>query len=270
MAAFRWDARIAALAPFVLLACAQPLGAAEEAGGGDAIGKYLAGDPENLTVSLKILALVTILSIAPSILLLTTAFPRIVIVLGFVRRALSTNEVPPNQVIIGLSLILTFMVMAPTWNRIHATALAPFLSEEISDEEALRRSVGELRSFMLPQTDQRDLELMVSISHPEMTAPRACGGSGYSDTSQIPIAEVPTFTVMSAFLLSEMKRAFEMGFLIYLPFVVIDLVVASTLIAMGMLVLPPVLISLPFKILVFVLVDGWSLVVEQLVVSFNA
>ncbi len=254
--------RAAAGVTFVLLAATPACAAADE----DPIGKYLGGDPEHLSVSLKILALLTVLSIAPSILLLTTAFPRIVIVLGFVRRALSTQEVPPNQVIIGLSLILTFLVMAPTWSRIHQNALRPFLDGDLPDAQALDIAVGELREFMYPQIDTRDLHLMVQIANKDLLA--ADGRAKYDDFSQIDLREIPTFTVIPAFLLSEMKRAFEMGFLIYLPFVVIDLVVASTLISMGMLVLPPVLISLPFKILVFVLVDGWGLVVEQLVLSF--
>ncbi|MEE8142636.1 MAG: flagellar type III secretion system pore protein FliP [Planctomycetota bacterium] len=216
--------------------------------------------PDNLTVSLKILAILTVLTVAPSILLLTTAFPRIVIVLGFVRRALSLQEVPPTQVLIGLALILTFMVMAPTFNAIKNEALVPYMEHRMSDGRALEVTVGHMRNFMWRHVDFRDLEVMMAISNPDLiNAP----------LEKIPIAEVPTTTLVPAFLLSELKRAFEMGFMIYLPFLVIDLVVASTLISMGMLVLPPVLISLPFKVLIFVLVDGWGKIVEQLAISYS-
>ena len=248
------------LAPMPLLA--------QAASSEDPIGRYLSGNPEDLTISLKIMALLTVLTIAPSILLLTTAFPRIVIVLGFVRRAISAQEVPPNQVVIGFALILTFMVMTPTWARINANALGPFLDEEISDKEALDIGIFEIREFMIPQIDTRDLHLMVQIANPELIDGEDDELPGYDAFQNVRMDDIPLFTLIPAFLLSELKRAFEMGFMIYLPFLVIDLVVASTLISMGMLVLPPVLISLPFKILVFVLVDGWGLVVEQLVLSF--
>lgn len=250
------------IVPVALIAMAPVAAAADDE---DSFTKYLGGDPENLTVSLKILGLLTILSVAPAILLLTTAFPRIVIVLGFVRRALSTQEVPPNQVIVGLALILTFMVMAPTWNKIKDDAIVPYINHEISDGEAIDITVGEMRAFMIPHIQKKDLALLLEISNPELLE----GEGAYKGIDEIPIDEVPTFTLIPAFLLSELKRAFEMGFLIYLPFVVIDLVVASTLISMGMLVLPPVLISLPFKILIFVLVDGWGKIVGQLAASFQ-
>lgn len=246
------------------LGVAMPAGAQPTPDTLDRLGSL---DPENLTVTLRLLAWLTILSLAPSILLLTTAFPRIVIVLGFVRRALSTQEVPPNQVIIGLALILTFLVMAPTWGRIKSEAFDPYIAEQISDGEAWRRATGITKDFMLTHTDRRDLLLFVNIAEPAMLA-----GDAPPDQQldSVAIEDLPILTVIPAFLLSELKRAFEMGFLIYLPFLVIDLVVASSLISMGMLVLPPVLISLPFKILVFVLVDGWGKVVQQLVMSFHA
>ena len=184
----------------------------------------------------------------------------LVIVLGFVRRALSLQEVPPTQVLIGLALILTFMVMAPTFDRIKDEALVPYMEHRMSDGEALEITVFHMRNFMWSHVDFRDLEVMMAISNPNLiNAP----------LEKIPLTEVPTTTLIPAFMLSEMKRAFEMGFMIYLPFLVIDLVVASTLISMGMLVLPPVLISLPFKVLIFVLVDGWGKVVEQLAISFS-
>ena len=248
--------------------CAAPVHAQGDSGDRDVFERYLSGDPENLTVSLKILAVLTVLSVAPSILLLMTAFPRIVIVLGFVRRALSTQEVPPNQVILGLGLILTFMVMAPTWNRIKDNAVVPYLEHRISDGEALAVAKEEIRDFMVPHIQRKDLRLMVEIGNPELLTAGDDSGNAVP-IDNVLIDDIPFMTLVPAFLLSELKRAFEMGFLIYLPFIVIDLVVASTLISMGMLVLPPVLISLPFKILVFVLVDGWGKIVGQLAISFQ-
>lgn len=233
--------------------------------GSDVLDRLGSFDPENLSVTLRLLAWLTILSVAPSILLLTTAFPRIVIVLGFVRRALSTQEVPPNQVIIGLALILTFMVMAPTWTKVKADAFDPYIAEEISDGEAWRRATWHVKDFMLHHTDRRDLLLLVNIANPENLE---SDGGAATTLDNVRLDDLNITTVIPAFLLSELKRAFEMGFLIYLPFLVIDLVVSSTLISMGMLVLPPVLISLPFKILIFVLVDGWGKIVEQVVRSF--
>lgn len=216
--------------------------------------------PGNLSVSLKILGLLTILTVAPAILLLTTAFPRIIIVLGFVRRALSTQEVPPNQVIIGLGLILTFFVMAPTFDAIWEDAIQPYMQGEITDDfEALEIAVGHMEAFMWRQVDEKSLDAMMQISMPDLEP------SGYAT---LEMEDIPLSTLAPAFILSELKRAFEMGFMIYLPFVVIDLVVASTLISMGMLVLPPVLISLPFKVLIFVLVDGWEIIVTELAKSF--
>ncbi|MFN0059549.1 MAG: flagellar type III secretion system pore protein FliP [Planctomycetota bacterium] len=215
--------------------------------------------PGNLTTSLKMLMILTVLSIAPAILLLMTAFPRIVIVLGFVRRALSTQEVPPNQVIIGLALILTFFVMGDTIRGITRDAVNPYLARQIGDAEALERAVYHLREFMFRQVDADSLDTMISIARPELDA---------DGKQEMSLADVETMTLIPAFLLSELKRAFEMGFMLYLPFLVIDLVVASSLISMGMLVLPPVLISLPFKILIFVLVDGWAIIVSQLSRSF--
>ncbi len=215
--------------------------------------------PGNLTVSLKILALLTVLTVAPAILLLTTAFTRIIIVLGFVRRALSLQEVPPNQIILGLGLILTYFVMSPTIEKIQAESLEPYLDLEISDAEAVQRATAHMRAFMWSQVDKDALDVMISLSVP---------GEEIDSEEGLTLAQVPLATLTSAFVLSELKRAFQMGFMIYLPFVVIDLIVASTLISMGMLVLPPVLISLPFKVLVFVLVDGWEIVVVQLARSF--
>ena len=217
----------------------------------------LVGGGETLSVSLRILAVMTILTVLPSIILMTTSFVRVVIVLSFVRRALGTQELPPNQVIIGLSLFLTFMIMAPTWSEIWTEAIQPYLNYQKTEEEAVTAALKPARRFMFRQIDRRDLDLFLKLSRRDGTTNR-----------QIRLSEISTPVVVSAFMTSELKRAFKMGFLIYLPFVVIDLVVASVLISMGMLVLPPILISLPFKVLVFVLVDGWGLVVGKLAESF--
>lgn len=219
----------------------------------------LIGGGENLSVSLKILAVMTALTVLPSIILMTTSFIRIVVVLSFVRRALGTQELPPNQVLVGLSLFLTFMIMTPTWSEIWSSALEPYLNDEtaMSERQAVEAAVKPMRRFMFEQINGDDLELFLRLSRHEIPS---SGG--------IRLADVETHVVVSAFLTSELKRAFKMGFMIYLPFVVIDLVVASVLISMGMLVLPPILISLPFKILIFVLVDGWGLVIGKLAESF--
>lgn len=241
--------------------------------GSSIVERVLSGQPEDLSYSLRMVILMTVLTVAPAFLLLTTCFTRIVIVLGFVRRALGTQEVPPNQVVIGLALFLTFMVMAPTWQDIYQNALVPYMAAEdpqstidpISGEEALEYSVSKMRDFMFHHVDENDLLLMSEIANPELVE-KYGADDGVLTTSFVDA--VPTTTVIPAFILSELRRAFEMGFLIYLPFLVIDMVVASVLVSMGMMMLPPVLVSLPFKILVFVLVDGWGMVVEQLALSF--
>ncbi|MBN1420117.1 MAG: flagellar type III secretion system pore protein FliP [Planctomycetes bacterium] len=239
-----------ALALGVVALAAAPAYAAES------IRDLIGGSPETFSVSLRILLLLTILTLAPSIVLLGTSFLRISIVLSFVRRALGTQEVPPNQVIIGLALALTALTMAPTWSQISRDAIVPYASYQIGDEEAFERGARPLRAFMLAQMERSDLALFV----------RMAGIAGPEE--EIRLEDVPTHVVVCSFVTSELKRSFKMGFLIYLPFLVIDLVVASVLISMGMLVLPPILISLPFKILIFVLVDGWGLVVGRLVESF--
>ncbi len=209
--------------------------------------------PQQVSTTLQVLFVLTVLSVAPAILLMTTAFTRIVIVLSFVRQALGTQQMPPNQVIVGLSLFLTFFVMAPVWNQVNTTALQPYLQNTLSTEEALDKALVPMREFMLAQTREGDLELLMG-----MTALEQPEGP----------ADVPTLTLIPSFMLSELKRAFQMGFLIYVPFLVIDMVVASVLMAMGMMMLPPPIISLPFKLLLFVLVDGWELVVGSLMRSF--
>jgi flagellar biosynthetic protein FliP len=203
---------------------------------------------------LQILALLTVLAVLPGIILMVTAFPRILIVLGFVRNALGTPTFPPNQVLVGIALFLTLFVMGPTFTKVNTIALQPFLDGELEQEQALERGLEPIRTFMFKQTDDEDLALFVNLA--KMPRPETR-------------ADVPTRVLVPAFILSELKTAFQIGFLIYLPFLVIDMVVSSILMSMGMMMLPPIVISLPFKVLLFVLVDGWHLVVEGLVNSFQ-
>jgi len=204
--------------------------------------------------SLQILMLMTVLSMAPAILMLMTAFTRIIIVLSFVRNALGTQQLPPNQVMVGLALFLTFFVMAPTWNQINTTAVQPYMKNQITQTEALAKAEEPLRTFMFRQTREKDLELFVGLA--KMERPKT-------------YKEVPTYVLIPAFVISELKTAFQMGFAIFIPFIVIDMIVSSTLMSIGMMMLPPMMISLPFKLLLFVLVDGWHLVVQSLVTSFK-
>lgn len=209
---------------------------------------------EQGTTVLKIVALLTILSLAPSILILTTSFVRIVIVLSFLRQAIGTQMLPPNQLIIGLSLFLTAFVMAPMWKKVHTEALTPYLEERLSQGEALHFVELSVREFMFKQTRDKDLGLFVKLSNQKLPERRA---------------DVPTYLLIPAFMISELKTAFQIGFMVYIPFLIIDMVVAAVLMAMGMMMLPPVIISLPFKLILFVLVDGWSLLVGSLVKSFG-
>lgn len=209
---------------------------------------------QQTSTSLQILLLLTVLSIAPAILVLMTSFTRIIVVLSFVRNALGTQQLPPNQVLIGLALFLTLFVMFPTWNDLNTQALQPYLKNQISQTEALQKAEEPLRMFMFKQTREKDLQLFVELS--KMERPKT-----YKD--------IPTYVLIPAFVISELKTAFQMGFAIFIPFMVIDMIVSSTLMSMGMMMLPPMMISLPFKLLLFVLVDGWHLVVQSLVTSFH-
>lgn len=204
--------------------------------------------------TITIILLITVLSLAPAILVLMTSFTRIVIVLGFVRTALATQSMPPNQVIIGLAMFLTFFVMAPTFGQINETSFQPMVRGEITQQEALDRAVVPLKDFMAKQTRPKDLELFLDYSRADRPAN---------------IQEIPLTALIPAFAISELKTAFNMGFVIFIPFLVIDMVIASVLMSMGMMMLPPVMISLPFKILLFILVDGWHLVVKSLLLSFQ-
>ncbi len=211
------------------------------------------GGPKQVSSGVQLLILITVLSLAPSILILATSFTRIVIVLSLLRNAIGTPQIPPNQVLLGLSLLLTFFVMAPVYTKIDQQALQPYTNGEIDQSTAFKRAEGPLREFLFAQTREKDLELFVQMSG--MDRPKA-------------LDDIPMIVLLPAFVISELRTAFIMGFAIYLPFLIIDLVVSSILLAMGMMMLPPSLISLPFKILLFVMVDGWYLIAHSLMQSF--
>ncbi len=213
-----------------------------------------AQNPAQISTALQVLLVLTILSVTPAILLMTTCFTRIVIVLGFVRQAMGTQNMPPTQVILGLSLFLSFFIMSPTLVKINEEALQPYIKEQITQTDALARAVKPMREFMFSQVREEELALLTEIT---------------MDTEPGVEDDIPTLTLIPAFMLSELKRAFQMGFMIFIPFLVIDMIVASVLMSMGMMMLPPVIISMPFKLLLFVLVDGWSLVVGSLIKSFQ-
>ncbi|HEV2456341.1 MAG TPA: flagellar type III secretion system pore protein FliP [Verrucomicrobiae bacterium] len=210
------------------------------------------GAPD-VDVSIRILFFLTLLTLAPSILLLMTCFTRIVIVLSFVRSALQLQGTPANQIIIGLSLFMTYFIMAPVWDNINQQAVIPYRAHQITSQQAFDRASGQMRTFMLKQTRPADVELFVSMAKMEPTAPD----------------QLPLRVVTPAFIVSELRTAFQMGFLIYVPFILIDIVVATVLMSMGMMMMPPMMVSLPLKLLLFVLVDGWALVVQSLVRSFG-
>lgn len=209
----------------------------------------------SMSSTLQILLVLTVLSIAPSLLIMVTSFTRIIIVLHFVRTALGTQTTPPNQVMVGLALFLTFFIMSPTFVQVNTEAIKPLSEGKITQEEAFERGVKPIRTFMLEQTNRKDIKLFLDIA--EIS----------SDTLSNP-DDIPLTVIMPAFMISEMRTAFIIGFVIYLPFIVIDMVVASTLMSMGMMMLPPTTISMPFKILLFVLADGWNLIIGQVVKTF--
>jgi flagellar biosynthesis protein FliP len=213
-----------------------------------------ANTPGQVSTALQVLFLLTILSVAPSILLMTTCFTRIVIVLGFIRQAMGTQNMPPTQIVVGLSLFLTFFVMSPTLNDINNQALQPYLAGKMDQKVAFDKALVPMRTFMFSHVKEEELSLLSSIT---------------LDNQPNDQSAIPTMTLIPAFMLSELKRSFQMGFMIYIPFLVIDMIVASILMSMGMMMLPPVIISLPFKLLLFVLVDGWGLVIGSLIKSFK-
>jgi len=218
------------------------------------VGMGKVSKPADVAVVLQIFFLMTVISLAPSLLMMTTSFTRIVVVLSFLRSALGTQQAPSNQIVVGLSLFLTFFIMAPVWQQINTQALQPYKAQTITQEEAIKRGVAPMRKFMLSQVREKDLALFLSLS--KLPRPRNAD-------------DIPTMTLIPAYMVSELKTAFQIGFLVFIPFLVLDMVVASVLMSMGMMMLPPVMISLPFKILLFVLVDGWGLVIGSLVKSFG-
>jgi flagellar biosynthetic protein FliP len=218
------------------------------------IGLAGADQPGNVSIVLQIFFLLTILSLAPTILIMLTSFVRIAIVLSLLRQAMGTHQMPPNQIIMGLALFLTFFVMAPVGNTIHQTALQPYLEKQIDYREALNRASDPIRKFMFKQTREKDLALLVDIAK--------------IDRPHNP-DDVPLQVLIPSFIISELKTAFQIGFMLYVPFLIIDMVVASVLLSMGMMMLPPIMISLPFKLMIFVLTDGWYLIVGSIVKSFS-
>lgn len=218
------------------------------------IGVGSSSKPGDVATTIQIFLMLTVLSLAPGLLIMTTSFTRIVVVLSFLRTAMGTQQAPSNQIVLALSMFLTFFIMTPVWQQISKDAYQPWKAQQISQEIAIDRAVKPLRTFMLSQTREKDLALFVSLS--KLPQPKNAN-------------DIPTLTIIPAFMISELRTAFQIGFLVYIPFIVVDMVVASVLMSMGMMMLPPVMISLPFKILLFVLVDGWGLVISSLVKSFG-
>ncbi len=218
------------------------------------LGFDKAQGPKDVAVTLELVAMLTVLSLAPSILIMMTCFTRVVVVLSFLKQALGTQNAPPNQMLMGLSLFLTFFIMGPTFKKVNDDALQPYLAEQINYQVAIEKGMAPMREFMLRQVNEKDLALMVRISR--------------SPTPKN-VEELSNITLIPAFCISELRSSFIIGFLIYIPFLVIDMVVSSVLMSMGMMMLPPVMISTPFKLILFVMVDGWNLVIQQLVLSFR-
>ena len=213
-----------------------------------------AENPEQVAATLQVIAVLTLATIAPGILMMTTSFVRIVVIIGFLRNALATQNVPPNQVIVSLAMFVTFYIMAPYWSQANDNGLQPYLAGQISQEEAITNVLAPMREFMFRQTREADLALFVNLADAERP-----------ETQE----DVSTFVLIPAFMISELKTAFQIGFMLYVPFIVIDMIVATTLMSMGMMMLPPVMISLPFKILLFVMIDGWHLLMNSIIVSFR-
>lgn len=209
---------------------------------------------EGYVSAIQLLILFTVLSLAPSILIMMTSFTRIIIVLSFLRNAIGTQQTPPNQVLIGIALFLTFFIMAPIVSEINEEAIQPYISGQLEQEEAINTAMKPIREFMFRQTKEKDLALFLRISKMENITE---------------LDDIPNSVLIPSFIISELKTAFQIGFILFIPFLVIDMVVASTLMSMGMMMLPPIMISLPFKLLLFIMVDGWNLIIGQLLSSFN-
>jgi flagellar biosynthetic protein FliP len=216
------------------------------------VGVEAAQQPQDVDVAIKVLFAITLLTLAPSIILLMTCFTRIVIVLSFIRSALSLQGTPANQILVGLSLFITYFIMEPVWSKIDANALQPYIAKQISSEQALTEASKPIRAFMLKQARAKDVELFAELAN---VSPKTAD-------------ELPLKVVIPGFIISELRTAFQMGFLLFVPFILIDLVVATVLMSMGMMMMPPATIALPLKILLFVLVDGWGLIVRSLIQSF--
>jgi len=218
------------------------------------LGFKTTDNPTDVVSAIKLILVLTVLTLAPAILIMMTGFTRIIIVLSFLRQALGVQQMPPNQLLVGLALFLTFFVMQPAFNEMNTKGIQPYMAGTISQEVAIERTLAPLRKFMFSQTRDADLALFIKLAKVEKPKTRA---------------DVPTMVLVPSFIVSELKTAFQIGFIIFLPFLVIDIVASSVLMAMGMMMLPPVVISLPFKIMLFVLVDGWGLLVGSMVKSFG-
>jgi flagellar biosynthetic protein FliP len=217
------------------------------------IGIGEAKDTGEVSVLIQILFLLTILSLAPAILIMMTSFTRLIVVFSFLRQAIGTQHMPPNQIMIGLALFLTFFIMAPVWQNVRENALVPYMDKKISQGQAIDEALKPVRKFMFRQTREKDLALFIHLA--KVPKPKN-------------VEEISTTVLLPAFMISELKTAFQIGFLLYIPFLVIDMVVSSVLLSMGMMMLPPMMVSLPLKLLLFVLVDGWYLIVDSMVRSF--
>ncbi|MBK0008243.1 flagellar type III secretion system pore protein FliP [Priestia aryabhattai] len=215
---------------------------------------FNSSSPTNVSTSVQLLLLLTVFSVAPGILIMMTCFTRIVIVLSFVRTSLGTQQMPPNQILVGLSLFLTFFIMAPTFSQVNEQALQPLLKEKITLNQAYKKAAEPMKEFMSAHTRQKDLALF--LEYADIDKPSS-------------VQDIPLTALVPAYAISELKTAFQIGFMIFIPFLIIDMIIASVLMSMGMMMLPPIMISLPFKILLFVLVDGWNLVVKSLLISFQ-
>ncbi len=210
--------------------------------------------PKDISVTLQLLLLLTVLSLAPSIMIMTTSFLRLIIVFQFLKNAMGTQQMPPNQLLAGMALFITLFIMAPTWNKVNDEALKPYMDGKITMDSAYNKGINPIREFMFKNVRDEDLELFVSLSN--MPKPDSRN-------------DLPTYVLIPAFVISELRAGFIIGFFLFIPFLVVDMVVSSVLMSMGMMMLPPMLVSLPFKVLLFVLVDGWNLIVGSLVRSFN-
>jgi flagellar biosynthetic protein FliP len=244
-------AGLAALAVFVFLLVAPTCLAAE---GSPSLTVDLGGNANKMSLPIRIIFFMTLLSLAPAIMIMVTSFTRIIVVLSFLRHALGTNQMPPNQLMIGLALFLTYFIMMPVWGQINTQALQPLNAGEITEKEALSRAVTPIREFMFKHVGEKDVALFVEMA--ELPRP---------ENKQ----DIPTYVLIPAFITSELKTAFQIGFFLFLPFLVLDMAVASVLMSMGMMMVPPVMVSLPLKVLLFVLVDGWQLVVRSTVMGFR-